>query len=396
MQHPRDVAREKFAQTYEQRLQFHIHNPAPSSPSAYLHSLELELGLVVAAKLRIYLDTKFWVLMRDYKLKRASNPDVPRLYNWLVEHVRNGEVVCPVSAYTVGEVQLQDDETTRLATAQLMDELSASVILQKEETRIPLEVRAFLESSLGLFGGTFELLHHVWTKPPWMIYPYDAGGDDSPPEYRLASRKAAIDASWGCTISDLVAQAPGALPMRAFSEVLAPFLNEEKPTPPEKVRSFEQVFLGQLVNPLEEYAGFIEGALDQVFRETTGVLLSTAEREQLYGRMTVASTIFNAFRDKRAGRHLPFFRILPSILTMYVIDRERRYKPTDFYDFFHAAAALPYCHMYLAENSMTHLLTSKRLSFDRLYDIQILSDIKKAIPLLEDILQSRRSTKIPT
>jgi len=346
------------------------------------------LGRQVTRKIRVYLDTKFWVLMREHQLGRNETPNIGKLYDSLVEYVNAGDVVCPVSAYSVGEVQIQADERTRHSTAQLMDELSTSVVLQKEETRISLEVRDFLESSLALIGSTYNLIGRVWTRPLWMVYPFDPGGDDSPPEQRLAAKKAAIDAAWECTILDLVSQADGPLPLRAYSEALTPFLNEEKPTPVEKVKSFQQVFLGQLVNPLEIYASSIEGALGEIFEDVAGTRLSFEEEE--HQRMTVASTIFEAFRANRVGRHLPFLRIIPSILAMYVIDRERRYKTTDFYDFYHAASALPYCQLYLTEKSMTHLLTSKPLSFSDLYGTHVVSDPTKAMRILGDLVQANR------
>jgi hypothetical protein len=385
MTNPRVAAQEKAARIYSERLQFHLDHPEASSPTQYLHARELALGKQTTKKIRVYLDTKFWVLMREHRLGRQQNPEIVKLHDALVEYVGRGEVICPVSAYSVGEVQLQTDEQTRHSTAQLMDELSTSVVMHKEETRIPLEVREFLENSLVLDGTTCDLAERIWTRPLWMIYPFDPGGDDSPPKQRLAAKKASIDAAWECTILDLVSQADGALPLRVYSEMLAPFLNEEKPTPVEKIRTFKQVFLGQLINPLEVYAEFIEGVFSQLFEDAAGTILTLSDRE--HQRMTVGHTIFQAFEQDRVGRYLPFFRILPSILSMYVIDRERRYKVTDFYDFYHAAV-LPYTHIYVTEKSMAHLLTSKPLSFDRLYDTRIVSRPSEALETLRELVRT--------
>lgn len=374
---------------YLQRLAYHLDNPTASSPETYLQDLELELGRAVASKRRIYLDTKFWILMRDHVLGRKSDSQIKALYEILKAAVDSGRVICPVSAYALGEVQMQDDPKTRHATAALMDELSLSVLIQKEEARIPLEVRAFLERSLIGSHDPFVLLERIWTRPPWIMHPFDPGGDDSPPSQRLAARKAAIDAAWAYTIAEYVALAPGSLPMRAYSEVITPILNEEKPLPEHPKRKFEDVFMGQLVNPLEVFGPLIEGVMETISRDGKGgVSVGCAERENAESRFTIASSIYQAFKQGYAGRDLPFLQILPSILAMYVIDRERMYKPNDVFDFYHAACALPYSDLYLTEKSMAHLLTSRPLAFDKLYGIKITSRPAEAVEAVTDWLHT--------
>jgi hypothetical protein len=371
---------------YKERLAFHVQNPSRSTPAEYLRNRELELGQEVAGKVRVYLDTKFWILFRDHVLEREVHPDIGNLYKKLSELVSEGRLICPVSAYSIAEVQTQADENTRLATARVMDELSLSTSLHKEETRIPLEVREFLELPVGDTKSRFNLLHRVWTRPRWVGYPFDAGGDDSPPEHRLAARKAAVDAAWACTILDFISQATGALPMRAFAEEITPILNEDKTDRAERPERFKKIFLGQLMNPLEIYSPFIEGVLDQILEEETGITFGAADKDTAHSQGTVASTIWRAFKEERAGKHLPFFRILPWTLTTYVIDGDRQYKANDIDDFYHAAAALPYCHLFLTEKSMAHLLTSKPLEFNRLYTTRVAAKPADAIKALEELI----------
>lgn len=62
--------------------------------------------------------------------------------------------------------------------------------------------------------------------------------------------------------------------------------------------------------------------------------------------------------------------------------RGRPFKASDFYDMYHAAAALPYCDMFLTEAFMGTILKNPPLSFGTLFDTDIVWDEADALQLL--------------
>ena len=113
-------------------------------PNVSLHKhVELQraaLWKVVRQHQRVYLDTRFWILLRDVALGRPRQDADVTLLNVLRELVQSGAVVCPLGDGTLLEVLRQSDPNTRLATERLMDELSLGVAIQNAEDRLKTEV----------------------------------------------------------------------------------------------------------------------------------------------------------------------------------------------------------------------------------------------------------------
>lgn len=385
----RDRALEQFQQRYSAAYAHHLANPDQGrTADEYLHDRQVALGREVSSRVRVYLDTKYWLHFRDHVLGRKTQPGIPELYERIRSLVNAGRVICPLGVYSVAEVQMQADAGTRLRTAHLMDELSSSVILAPESRRIPVEIRRFLNRRVLDPPEDLSRSTSVWTRPSWMVDPYDPGGDDgATPGERLASRKAAIDAAWGTTATDIVAQAPGALPMNAFSSYAAPILNIDKPTPEPITGPFARVFLRELLVALDMYRHAIEEEMDRFLVAHAGPDLDWRRRRDARVRQIGVELIYGAFADKRSGidQDLPFFRIIPGIMAVYRNDRQRRFKPNDLFDFYHAASALPYSQLYLTETSMRHLLTSRPLAFDTLYGTSVVADPAEAMARIQEL-----------
>lgn len=106
----------------------------------------IELGEWVMARDRIYLDKCFWIYLRDARMRVPCPPGTSDLLDALVAGVAAGRLVCPISDALFLELMKQSDLTTRGATAELIDELSCSVTLCHEPTRVATEVAHFWNS----------------------------------------------------------------------------------------------------------------------------------------------------------------------------------------------------------------------------------------------------------
>jgi len=114
------------------------------------------LSIHVLQRRRVYLDTRYWLILRDVAMGRPRRAGDVALLAALRRWVQAGVIVCPLGDGSLLEVLRQSDETTRLATARLIDELSLGVTIQNAQDRLTTEVMHFmLRVSLIRFGGHF-------------------------------------------------------------------------------------------------------------------------------------------------------------------------------------------------------------------------------------------------
>ncbi|HET6762888.1 MAG TPA: hypothetical protein VFH27_04425 [Longimicrobiaceae bacterium] len=375
-------------------VEFHRHHPE-ISPDAYLHAKELALGGDMLKRTRIFLDTRYWLLIRDHLRGKQPREQIGRLYEALLTLVTSKRAICPVSVTVVGEVLKQNDPDSRAATAEVMDRLSESVVIQPEMRRIRREVRSFV--SRGVIGApTYpSLAELVWTRPWWMVVGADPTIGDWPPALRRAAAKASIDVLWNLTIVEYVraadawplerpyAELHDALPQLAVDE-----LNAGRSDPWEERGGYDKHFLAQLEVALDMHRHDIEDVLDVLFEKKFGSTIGIAAATESRAMAPVSDWIRMSFRENRVGTELPYFRILPGILTALRLDRARKYRRNDVTDFFNAATALPYCDLYLTESSFRHLLTTKPLAYDHLFNTRVISDLSEAATAVEQLLAS--------
>lgn len=120
-------------------LETHLATPEVSYEE-YRQKLEFECADIVMARKSVYLDTRFWIHLRDADLGKPVPAFFDQLLTELRRGVAEGNLICPFAADMLAEVYKQSDKITRLATARLIDELSLNVALQSEPERLATEL----------------------------------------------------------------------------------------------------------------------------------------------------------------------------------------------------------------------------------------------------------------
>lgn len=104
---------------------FEKHRQEPDkSLEEYTKSVRLQLGQDIQNCRKIYLDTNYWIELRDGILGRQKNNDYVKLLNLLRQAVAAEKLLCPISDENFNEILQQSDPTTLKASAKLIDELS--------------------------------------------------------------------------------------------------------------------------------------------------------------------------------------------------------------------------------------------------------------------------------
>ena len=121
----------------------HRANPGVSL-ERHVKSRVVALGRLLDGRAAIYLDTKFWIVLRDCAAGRNSDPAAQELLARLRKLIWAGKAFCPISESAFSEFLKQEDTNSRLETAQVVDELSLGVTLLDHRMRLGTEISHFV------------------------------------------------------------------------------------------------------------------------------------------------------------------------------------------------------------------------------------------------------------
>lgn len=365
-----------------------------SEPHKSLESYANERRLILGEQLRnckkIYLDTKYWILLRNSSLGIGSDPFIRNLLESLENGVSSGDLICPIGADTFVEILKQTDEMTLLKSVSLIDHLSQGVAILFHEDRFRLEILNFVYKNLFGESSYYPPEVSVWTKLAYILGLYTPGNTFFKQEEELAMQKSFLDQMWQISLADMV-NVIGItnLLTRPLLYKCSDELNRNKKQFGDNCKSFEEVFLSELASLLDYIKPQFSDMLLFLSGRFPQLQISKEDADAPQSAQLFANLIYHAFRLKRLSNELPFLRIQASLHTAIWMDTARRYKPTDMHDIFHATAALPYFDVFLTERSLKHLLTRTDMGLDRLYHCCVVAKPTEATTEIENLLAGK-------
>ena len=340
----------------------------------------------VLARKRIYLDTRFWVLLREVCLGRSTDQQHKQILTQLRRLVAEGKVICPINADILAELLKQRDETTRLATAKLIDELSLGTALQSEDERVGTELMHCVK--LALFGpAPLEPLERlVWTSPSYVLGSTVLWLKGLPEEELLAWQKAFTDYLWDVSLANQISslrEIPEELNGRY--KTIANTLNHETRKHDLKVLPLTDLHVHEFKGMLGVYAP----KLAEIFVHLHGKGTSTAppddgsrSAEGFAGDLI--RSLAEALRKGTLGRQLPSLIIKSGLHAAVRRNRGKQLTGNDLHDFGHATAALGYCNYFATDKPLRHLIVND-LRFDQRYNTAVVAEASEFLVLLDQI-----------
>lgn len=330
-------------------------------------------------RLRIYLDTRFWILLRDAHLGRNADQPIVELLRRLQEGVDQGRLLCPIEATAFTELHGQSDPETRRATARLMDRLSLGICLEPWPERARLELWGFLQA-FSQPRRTVLAAESVWTKVAHVF------GELIPVNHALDREANArilslwIPYFWERPLEELLEASGFASTLPGPDRVvLSMRLNEGKKQHAHEARSFAQLLRDELRGAVDASEPIFSEVLQELYRRRTSRTASPDEvRESAAESFRHWSILIaEGFRKGNITTELPFIDIPARLHAGVRWDRDRNYAANDQHDFSHASAALPYCDMFWTERSLSSLVS--RLELDKRYDCVVDSNPDDAL-----------------
>jgi hypothetical protein len=245
----------------------------------YRRKEKLELGTKATQFVRIYLDTKYWVMATNFALGRSVTDAERQLVARLYEAVNQGKAICPVSEEAVMEALAHTDPLVRHRTGQVMDELSREFAVESHKQRIRIECEHFIRAALLGHDSIGPLVRYAWTNPCHVLgefHPVLLDLDEQE-QNALQLRFHQHRSSFG--VADVLRELPGLPPItperRKYHEDR---LTTGKTAHAQHLRTFEDALKAELDGALDVHRKDLIGSIRTVVddRESAEAVLSKA------------------------------------------------------------------------------------------------------------------------
>ncbi len=362
----------------------HNQHTAASSASlvAGIDRRRLHLGNWAIQRKRIYLDLRFWIGIRDAIMGRVkdsgSRKSLVELYENLAEKVSNGSHVCPVSDIVFREMMKQGNADTRIKSARIADKLSEGLCLIPHVDRSDIEIEHMILAATN--SGLPRIEQVVWTKPLYLMGQWQLGFESLPAEESRDINQKFSEYAWDVSFEHMVASIDDP---SVFIEDLTALVDDIRVGNSiwnHSVASFADMLRDELCGVVDCH---ISTALEVIMRiaEIAGIACPSEDDEGgevARTRDEIRRLLCGAIQTECGGRLLRTMRITATCHAVSRWDKNRKFKPNDYHDFKHAAAALGYCDVFLTERSLAELLGQRHHSLGKLFPCRVISSPTEA------------------
>jgi len=350
-----------------------LHRAQPEiTLEAHVRNKRIGLGTQVCSKYRIYLDLRFWILFREVELGRSTDAQISTLLEKIKNLVGSNPAICPISESVFVELMKQDDPSTRMATAKLINRLSLGVALVVHPQRIQQE----LCNAFYLQAGATDLIPLemlIWTKLTSVLgemhpsqTPFEAGEE-------LVIQKAFYDHMWDISLYEMVKTLDFSDAPETDWQQTADRLNSGNRQHAHDIRSFKQAYRIEF-----------EGGLS-LFKSVMAALLKEIEQAGYKEFGEANSHLSDAKKFEKFARSVPTLHIGACCYAAVRWDQKRQLTGNDLIDFHHAEAALSYCHLFLTEKPLKSLLSQKHLGLNKDFPCRVVSSAQGALAVVGEI-----------
>ncbi|MGH6910603.1 MAG: hypothetical protein ACREE0_11560 [Phenylobacterium sp.] len=350
---------------------------------------QVELGLELGAKVEplsaVYLDTRYWIILRDAQ-RGVLGIRGRELLGRLRGAVSSGQAFCPVSEASLFEVSKQSEQGSRLETAALMDELSRGILVLDGQQRWSTEIAHFIHTHApGDTGPPPPLRRLVWTRPYGFLgFPVPTFSDLELSS-ALEVQHSLVARLWDATsVSHLVEQLAPWDDNEDFGE-LARQLNRDVGVHKHGLKSFQQTYSHEAAGAAD-ISGDIAMAVVADMARAKGIEPpEPGSRHWLEFRQMWCGLIAAALRKGPPRQQLRSLHVGAALHAAFRWNKGQKFDVNDLFDFEHAGAALSHCQAFLTERPLAKTITSGKVALDKLFACQVIWDMDEAIAFIRTL-----------
>jgi hypothetical protein len=335
-------------------LQWHRQNGRQTTVQAYVNLYQAQVARGLERTKTVYLDTNYWVLLRETVLQNRDVAVARALLARLRDLVAARKIICVSQLTSVLEIAKQNAQSSRV-TVGLVDELTEGLSLKSNAELDALEIGRYLRHKAGLTVAPIN---------PWtcigQIFRSDSGNEGMLPNdvseaAHDAIWKCAVDAFWNSQLSDMFGAFNWDTRTKLSPDLDAAVIEQVKTL--KQTRPHNGNFRKTCVSEFGNATAMIK-AFRSDFEQLLTMNASSIDSSRL------AAATHGAFRSACSdyasgalGLHLAGHVIRVELYSLYECDGTSRQLTTnDWQDWQHASAALPYCDLFLTEKHLAHQL----------------------------------------
>lgn len=352
---------------------FDFHRARPKvSLDDHVYQKRIELGKEVSKKYRVYLDLRFWILLRDVELRKNKEQELKELLSKLKHLVDNEKCICPISESVFIEVMKQSDPVTRLATSKLIDRLSKGVSLITHPQRISQELCNAVYSQAGA-DDIYPIDALVWIKLSYVLgetHPYEKpfGAEEE-----LVVQKSFFDHMWNISLTEMMGYLDYELWDQSNWQATADSLNAGNKKHANGLKSFTKVYRTEF-----------EGGLS-LFKDELIALLKEVDKAGYKDFEKEAESLTKNERFSKFSKSVRTLHIGACCHAAVRWDQKRQLTSNDLLDFHHAEAAIGYCNLFLTEKPLKTLLSQRHLELASDYPCTVVSTATDGLEVLTSV-----------
>ena len=365
-------------------LHWHRRFGVDTSVEEYIFKYKAQVDRGMAFTKAVYLDTNYWIRLRDAELGKGTVEGVALLCR-LRSLVASRKIICVSHLTSMLEIAKQLEDSARASTA-LVDELTERVALAPTTELDALEIGNYVRVKSGAMHPSPSL---QWTCLGQIVNSKLSGGKVLPANLGndgQAVLKSAADALWNQGLSEIFEafdwNTKHYLPADLDAETLVRVDVRKKTRPHNgKLRkTIKTEFEAVMKQHIEIFEAELLKLLGPIGAAALGAKSSMAA--QGLARHAVAD-----YLDGALGSHLPGFVIRTELYSMYECDPTHTLSTNDWQDWQHASVALPYCDLFLTEKRLADQVTM-RLHLDTKYKCRVVGpDMAAALAALDELDQ---------
>lgn len=360
------------------RASFEKHRAeAHITTDSYVRSRSIALGDAILQRERVYLDLNYWLRLRDVVLGRRTDPELISLLASLRDSVKEKKRICPISESTFLELLKQQDRQTRLATAELIDELSEGVSLAPLHQRMATEAAHFMYANLG--REVLPIVRLIWSRPSYILGVTHPSFDIFGQGQQREIQKALFDHMWEMPLKSMMSALDIDSTQKKEMDAISEKLNRLNSQNASSLKSFNQTYEDEFIGGLELAAETGQQVIEQMWIEA-GNESATTKEEAHQHKHQVFGLLCAIFKQKREAitQALPTLQIGALCHAAIRWDQRRKLTSNDLFDFHHAQAALPYCDVFLTERPLHILLQQKNINIGKYFSCTVISSPTEA------------------
>lgn len=359
-------------------LTFDYHKANPHvSLREHVRGKLLSLGRQIAKIERIYLDKRYWIIIRDVEIGRSNSPHSKKILYELRKRVHSGACICPISESVFIELLKQEDPVTRNATAKLIDELSKGVTLVPHPDRVSQELASYLYRKGG-HTDLYSIEELVWTKLSNVLGEHHPSNTLFSTEEELVIQKAFFDLLWDIPLSEMVEVLGSTMPPADDFEQLASLLNATNRVHSGEINSFRQAYFCEFEGALSVAMPVARRIIEGIISKASGQTFEYPNEDKASYENELLEYFSQEVRKREVAMALPTLHVGALCHAAIRWDKKRNLSANDFYDFHHAEAALSYCHVFLTEKPLKAMLEQNHLNINKDFSCKIISSVKEA------------------